>query len=59
MIKKVKNIVPQTYVISDLKGKEIVGMFYKSEFQKTNQKVSRVEKVIERKGNKLYGKCKM
>ena len=25
---KVKNTVPQTYVISDLKGAEIVGTFY-------------------------------
>ena len=28
VIKKVKNTVPWTYVISDLKGKEIVGTFY-------------------------------
>ena len=27
MIKKVKNTVPLTYVISDLKGEEIVGKF--------------------------------
>ena len=29
MIKKVENTVPSTYVISDLNGEEIVGMFYK------------------------------
>ena len=29
VIKKVKNTVPWTYVISDLKGEEIVGTFYK------------------------------
>ena len=29
VIKKVKNTVPWTYVISDLKGKEIFGTFYK------------------------------
>ena len=51
MIKKVKNTVPWTYVISDLKGKEVVGTFYKKELQKTNQKKFRVEKVIKRKGN--------
>ena len=28
VIKKVKNTVPWTYVISDLKGEEIVGTFY-------------------------------
>ena len=26
------------YVISDVKGKEIVGTYYEKEFQKTNQK---------------------
>ena len=29
VITKVKDTVPWTYVISDLKGKEIVGTFYK------------------------------
>ena len=28
MIKKVKNTVPWTYVISDLDGEEIIGRFY-------------------------------
>ena len=58
VIKKVKNTVPWTYVISDLKGKEIVGTLYKKELQKTNQKEFRVGKVIKRKGNKLYVKWK-
>ena len=31
VIKKVKNTVPWTYVISRLKGEEIVGTFYKKE----------------------------
>ena len=43
MIKKVKNIVPLTYVISDLICKEIFERFCKKELQKTNQKVFRVE----------------
>ena len=38
VIKKAKNTVPWTYVISDLNGEEIVGMFYKKELQKPNQK---------------------
>ena len=38
MIKKVKNTVPLTNVISDLKGEEIVGKFQEKELQKTNQK---------------------
>ena len=44
LIKKVKKIVPCTYVIRDLKGEEIVGTFYEKELQKTNQKEFRVEK---------------
>ena len=28
VIKKIKNTVPWTYVISDLNGEEIVGRFY-------------------------------
>ena len=31
VIKKVKNTVPWTYVISDLNGEEIVGTFYEKE----------------------------
>ena len=38
MIKKVKNSVPWTYVIIDLKGEKIVGTFYEKELKKTNQK---------------------
>ena len=55
MIKKVKNTILWTYVISGLKG-EVVGTFYKKMLQKINQKQFRVEKVIKRKGNKLYVK---
>ena len=58
VIKKVKNTVPWTYVISDLNGEEIIGTFYEKELQKTNQQTFRIEKVIKRKGNKLYIKWK-
>ena len=58
MIKKVKNSVPWTYVINDLNGEEITGTFYEKELQKTNQKEFRIEKVIKRKGVKLYVKWK-
>ena len=34
MIKKVKNTVPWTYIISDPKGKEIVGWFYQKELKR-------------------------
>ena len=38
VVEKVKNIVPWTDVIGDLKIEEIVGTFYEKELQKTNQK---------------------
>ena len=37
VIKKVKDTVTWSYVISDIKGEEIVGMFYEKHLQKTNQ----------------------
>ena len=58
VIKKVKNTVPWTYVINDLNGEEIIGTFYEKELQKTNQQEFRIEKVIKRKGDKLYVKWK-
>ena len=58
MIKKVKNTVPWTNVINDLNGKEIVGTLYENELQKTNQKEFIIQKVIKRKGDKLYVKWK-
>ena len=57
-IKKVKNTVPWTYVISDLKGEEIFRTFYQKELQKINQRQFRVEKVIKRNADKLYVKWK-
>ena len=54
VIKKVKNSVPWTYVINDLNGEEITGTFYEKELQKTNQEEFRIEKVIKRKGDKIY-----
>ena len=42
VIKKVKNIVPWTYVISDLRSNEIVGTFYGKELQKQMKKSLRV-----------------
>ena len=56
--KKVKNIVPWTYAINDLNGDEIIGTFYETEIQKSNQQEFMVDKVIKRKSNKLYVKWK-
>ena len=47
-----------TYVINDFNGEKIVETFHKNELQKTNQKEFRIEKVINRKGDKLYVKWK-
>ena len=58
VMKKVKNTVPWTYVISDLKGEEILGTFHGKELQKAYQKEFRIEKVIKRNGDKVYSKWK-
>ena len=47
-----------TNVISDLKCKKLVGTFYEKELQKKNQEEFTFEKVIKRKGDKLYVKSK-
>ena len=45
-------------MIGDLNGEPIVGSFYEKELQKTSQEKFRIEKVIKRKGDKLYVKWK-
>ena len=59
VITKVKNTVPWTYVISDLNGEKIVGMFYEKMLQKAYQKEFETEKAIKWKGDKLYVKRKV
>ena len=61
VINKIKNTVKikikiQTSGISDLNDEEITGSSYENELQKTNQKEFRIEKVLKRKGHKLYVK---
>ena len=58
VIKKIKNTVRWTYVIDDLNGEEITGTFYEKELQKVDQQEFRMEKVIKKKGDKLYVKWK-
>ena len=58
VINKIKNTVPWAYAISDLNGEEITGSFYEQELQKTSQKEFRIEKILKRKGDKLYVKWK-
>ena len=45
-------------MINDLNGEEVKSRFCKKELQKTYQKGSRIEKVIKKKGDKLYVKWK-
>ena len=58
VISKIKDTVPWTYAVSDLNGEEITGSFYEKELQETSQKELRIEKVLKRKGDKLYLKWK-
>ena len=58
VVSKIKETVSWTYVIRDPNGEEIVGTFHEKELQKTDQEEFRIEKVIKRKGNKLYDKWK-
>ena len=56
IVNKIKNTVPWTYTISDLNGEKITGIFYEKELQKANQKDFIIEKILKRKGDKLYVK---
>ena len=58
IVSKIKNTVRWTYVITDLNGEPITGSFYEKELQKTSQEKFRIEKVLKRKGDKLYVKWK-
>ena len=58
VVSKIKNTVPWSYVISDLNGEPNAGSFYEKELQKTSQEKFRIEKVLKRKGDKLYVKWK-
>ena len=39
VIKRIKNTVPWTYVISDINGEETVGTFYEKQLKKTSKSV--------------------
>ena len=58
IVNKIKNTAPWIYTISDLNGEKVIGTFYEKELQKANQKEFRIEKVLKRKGDKLYVKWK-
>ena len=50
--------MPWRHLIEDLNREEIIGAFYEKKPKKSNQKEFGIEKVIKRKGNKLYVKWK-
>ena len=50
--------MPWAYVFDNIKGEETGWTFYEKELQKTNQIDFSIEKVIERKGDKLNVKWK-
>ena len=54
VIKNVKKTVPWTYAINDLKGEKIIV----KEPQMSNQQKFKIEKVVKKKGDKLYIKWK-
>ena len=58
VINKINNTVPRTYAISVLNDEKITGNFYEKELQDTNQQKFRIQKIIRRKGDKLYVKWK-
>ena len=39
-----------------MNGEDITGSFYEKKLRSTNQQIFRIEKIIKRKGNKLYVK---
>ena len=44
--------------LNDLNDEEIIGTFYENELQKTKQNEFRIEKVLQKTGDKLYVKWK-
>ena len=54
VVSKIKHTALWSYVISDLNGEAINGSFHEKELQETSQEKFRIEKVLKRKGNKLY-----
>ena len=44
--------------MNDLNDEKIIETFYEKELQRIDQQEFRIEKVIEKKGNKLYVKWK-
>ena len=54
VIKKIKNAGPWIFVFNDLNDEENVRTFYEKILEKASQKEIRIEKVIQKKDDKLY-----
>ena len=58
LLVKLKIQFPGTYVINDLNGEEITRSLSEKDLRKTSQEIFTIEKVLKRKGDKLYIKGK-
>lgn len=57
IVRRVNNTKPTTYLLKDKRGQNIQGCFYGKELLKTNcSNIYLIEKVIKKKGNKLFVK---
>ena len=58
IVSNIEKTVPWTYASRNFNGEKIAGSFYEKGLQKTSQEKFRIEKVLKRKGDKLYVKWK-
>ena len=57
IVNNIQHINPVTYLLEDYRGKFVAGAFYEHELHRaTNPDVYLVEKVLRRKGDKVYVK---
>ena len=49
IVSAVRSTIPITYKLTDLKGEEIRGSFYKQELQKAKQETFRIQKVLKKR----------
>ena len=55
---EILHTAPVTYKLKDLNDEEVTGSFYEPELQKTEQQVYRIERVLQKKNNKILVKWK-
>ena len=57
-ISSVNATIPPTYTIKDTLGEPVQGTFYEQELQPSVQEIFRIARVLRKKKNQVYGKCK-